>query len=174
MTYSSHIASTCRLLAAALCVSVLALGGASQASDIAQPPAAARPMTGYELYMIYRDKSWQWPDGAGLMETNGRRFTAFSGSGDEQSLAEGRWIVTNSGRLCLQAFWFASSGIYLDRTCFAHVVHEGTIYQRKEPGGDWYVFKHATTEAGDEFNALVRQDLVSAELAAAMSKARSH
>jgi hypothetical protein len=41
---------------------------------------------------------------------------------------------------------------------------EDTIYQRREPSGEWYVFKHAKPAAGDEFSKLVREDLVSAEL----------
>lgn len=174
MTYSSPIPGACRLLAAAFCVSVLAFSGSSQAADTAEPPAAARPMTGYELYRLYGNNSWLWSDGAGLMETRGRRFTAYAGSGGERSLAEGRWIVTDSGRLCLEANWRALSGIYPDRTCFAHLVHDNTIYQRKEPGGDWYVFKHAEPAAGDEFNQLVRRDLVSGQLQDTRSGTGSH
>ena len=121
-------------------------------------------MTGYELYMIFRDRTWPWPDGAGLMENEGRRFTAIAGSGDQLSWADGRWIVTDSGRLCFDADWHATTGIYPDRTCFIHLLHDDTIYQQREPAGDWYVFKHAEPAPGDEFSKLVREDLVSAEL----------
>lgn len=121
-------------------------------------------MTGYELYMIFRDRTWPWPDGAGLMENEGRRFTAIAGSGDQLSWADGRWIVTDSGRLCFDADWHATTGIYPNRTCFIHLLHDDTIYQQREPAGDWYVFKHAEPAPGDEFSKLVREDLVSAEL----------
>lgn len=121
-------------------------------------------MTGYELYLLYRDKSWQWPDGAGRMETDGRRFTAISGSGDMASWAEGRWVVTDRGRFCLDADWHGSTGIFPDRTCFEHRLDGKTIYQRRLPAGDWYVFKHNPTAIEDEFTKLVRKDLVSTEL----------
>lgn len=167
MTHSAHMKSKRRMLIAALLLPGLAFSGSGQASDNAGPPADARPMTAYELYMLYGDKSWRWPNGAGLMETEGRRFTAFAGSGGERTLAKGRWIVTDAGRLCFKANWNTPSGIYPDRTCFAHLIHDDTIYQRKEPAGDWYVFKHAKPAIGDEFNALVGRDLVSPELARA-------
>ena len=121
-------------------------------------------MTAFELYVLYRDRSWQWPDGAGRLETEGRRFTAVAGSGDAASWAEGRWIVTERGRLCLDADWHAPAGTFADRTCFEHLIDGRTIYQRKAPAGDWFVFKNYPTEADDEFTKLVREDLVSAAL----------
>lgn len=164
MTQSTNIDGASRLIAAALCVSVLTIAGASHAEENLQPPTQAQAMTGYELYVLYRDRSWKWPDGAGRLETEGRRFTAIAGSGEEASWAEGRWVVTDRGRLCLDADWHASAGISPDRTCFEHLIDNGTIYQSKAPAGDWYVFKNNPTEADDEFTKLVRDDLVSAGL----------
>ena len=154
------------LLAGALCFSILAAAGPGYAAESAVPPEAARAMTGVELYELYRDRSWQWSDGAGLMETEGRRFAAIVKSEDETGWAEGRWIVTDSGRFCFDAEWQMPNGTFLDKTCFRHLLHEGTIYQRKEPAGDWYVFRHAEPATVDEFNKLVRQDLVSSDLEA--------
>lgn len=162
-----------RLLTVALCVSALGFVGSSLAEGT-EPPAEARPMSGYELYMLFRDKTWQWPDGAGLMETEGRRFTAIARSGEQSSWAEGRWIVTDGGRLCFDADWHNHSGTYPDRTCFIHLLQDDTIYQRREPAGDWYVFKHAEPEPGDEFNKLVREDLVSTDLEEMRTNPRSH
>ena len=164
MTKSTNFTGASRLAAAALCVSALAISGASHAEDSSQPSTQARAMTPFEIYVLYRDRSWQWPDGAGRMETDGRRFTAIAGSGEEASWAEGRWVVTNRGRMCLDADWHASGGPFPDRTCFDHRLDGGTIYQRRAPVGDWYVFKHSPAEAGDEFTRLVREDLVSAGL----------
>ncbi|TGQ38325.1 DUF995 domain-containing protein [Mesorhizobium sp. M00.F.Ca.ET.216.01.1.1] len=127
-------------------------------------PADARAMTGAELYILYHDKSWLWPNGAGRMHTDGRRFTAWAGSGEKSTWAEGRWLVTNRGRLCLKAQWHSSSGIVSNKTCFSHKKLGDTVYQKREPSGAWYVFKHGAAADNDEFNKLVSQDLVSSNL----------
>jgi len=160
---NKYIVAT-RLAAGALCVALATVSGASRAEDSPQPPVQGRAMTAFELYVLYRDRSWQWPDGAGRLETEGRRFTAIAGSGEEVSWAEGRWLVTDRGRMCLDAEWHASAGTFPDRTCFDHRLDGGTVYQRRAPSGDWYVFKHSPAEAGDGSTRLVREDLVSAGL----------
>ncbi len=136
----------------------------SRATDTENLPANARVMTGVELYMLYRDRSWIWRDGAGHMQSDDRRFTAWAESDSGQLWAEGRWIVTDSGRLCLQADWHAPSVVYPNRTCFSHAVDGGTIYQRRLPDGDWYVFKHAKPLPDDEFGKLSRADVVSSQI----------
>lgn len=119
-------------------------------------------MTGVELYLLYRDKSWRWPNGAGRMESEGRRFVAWSGTGESASWAEGRWVVTDTGRLCMDATWHSQAEAATDRTCFSHRKHGDTIYQKKEPSGDWYVFDNPGSQG--ELEKLVGEDLVSAEL----------
>jgi len=171
MIYSTNVTRTSRLAAAALCLSVLSISGTSHAEN-SQPPPQARAMTAYEVVVLYRNKSWQWPDGAGRMDAEGRRFTAVSGSGDAASWAEGRWLVTDRGRMCLDADWHSSAGTFPDRTCFSHRLDGDTIYQRRSPAGDWYVFKHAPAKADDEFTKLVAKDLVSAGLEEARSATR--
>jgi hypothetical protein len=142
---------------------VIAGGRHATGCEIELPPQA-RAMTGVELYLLYRDKSWLWPEGAGRMESQGRRFTAWSGKGEDASWAEGRWIVTDSGRFCLDATWHSSSAFARDtRICFSHRIHDGTIYQRKDPSGPWYVFRDPNSQE-DEFGKLVGEDLVSAEM----------
>lgn len=152
------------LLATAFGAALLPLPGVSHA-EVAKPPAQARPMTAADLHALYGGKSWQWQDGAGRLDIKDRRFTAISGSGEQSMWAEGRWSVSDAGRLCFIADWHTASGTFPARTCFVHKIDGDNIYQRKEPSGEWLVFKHAKPEAGDEFNKLVRDDLVSAELA---------
>lgn len=127
-------------------------------------PTGARPMTGVELYMMFRGKSWKWHDGAGFMRDEGRLFKAWARDGMKATWAEGRWIVTDSGMLCLKATWHSQGEAAHDKTCFSHRVVDGTIYQRREPAGDWYIFKHGRPLADDEFHRLVKKDLVSARL----------
>lgn len=121
-------------------------------------------MTSFELYMLYRDKSWQWPDGAGRLQADGRRFTAWAGSEDEAMWAQGRWTVNDRGRLCLKAQWHTISGVYPNAICFSHMKLGDAIYQKKEPSGGWYAFKHPKPSDADEFRKLVSQDLVSNDL----------
>lgn len=129
-----------------------------------QLPKGTQPMTGVELYMLYRDRTWIWEDGAGRSEAQGRRFSAWAGSGNSATWAEGRWIVTDDGQLCLKADWHTSTGTYPDKTCFSHRHDRGTVYQKKEPSGAWYVFKHAVPAEGDEFNKLIPENQVSEKL----------
>jgi hypothetical protein len=165
-----------RFLSAVSCAAVGLLilstqGGAM--AEVSQPPDDARAMTGVELYMLYRNKSWKWDEGAGRMEDQGRTFKAWAGSGDEAVWATGRWIVTDTGLLCFRADWHTPAGTYPDKTCFSHRISGQTIYQKKEPSGDWYVFRHEVPAEGDEFGKLVREDLVSARLGALGAPART-
>lgn len=153
------------LLAASCLLPAFAFASPAEASGkTTTPPPAARPMTSFELYMLYRDKSWQWPDGAGRLEADGRRFSAWAGSGNEATWAEGRWTVSDRGRLCLKAQWHTISGVSPNTTCFSHMKLGDALYQKKEPSGDWYVFRHAKPADDDEFSKLVDQDLVSKDL----------
>ncbi|MEK1853719.1 MAG: DUF995 domain-containing protein, partial [Phyllobacterium sp.] len=47
------------------CLSAVTLAGVSYAGEEIVPSADARPMTGVELYLLYRNKTWTWSDGAG-------------------------------------------------------------------------------------------------------------
>ncbi|AIM03601.1 DUF995 domain-containing protein [Sinorhizobium meliloti] len=138
----------------------------SPASAEVAVPENARTMTGVELYMIFQGKTWTWESGAGRMESEDRAFRAWAQSATGESWAEGRWSVNDRGQLCLMAVWHSQSAAAPDKTCFSHRTLDGTIYQKREPSGDWYVFKHAEAQTGDEFNRLVREDLVAAKLAA--------
>jgi hypothetical protein len=153
------------LLATSLLLSTVVSGSAAEAaSKDATPPPAARAMTSAELLMLYRDKSWQWSDGAGHMQADGRRFTAWAGSGEKATWAEGRWTISDNGRLCFKAKWHSSTGVARNTTCFSHMKLGDTVYQKREPSGAWYVFKHASPQDGDEFSKLADKDLVSGDM----------
>ncbi|MCX5570376.1 DUF995 domain-containing protein [Kaistia sp. K-TC2] len=145
-----------------------ALAGAAAASTTAAAdnglPAGATPLSAAELYALYHDKSWQWPDGAGRMDTADRRFTAWVDGEKGKSWAEGRWQITDAGNLCFTADWHVGQEVFPARTCFAHRVAGGTIYQKKEPEGQWVVFRHAPLRADDEATKLVSEDIVSGRL----------
>lgn len=124
-------------------------------------PATARPMTAYELLTIYGGRSWNWSKGAAYMKTEGRQFVAWYGEGEGFGYSRGRWTLNDDGKFCLWAKWVTAKGTYPGRTCFEHQIDAGNIYQRKLPDGAWYIFKHASTEATDEFNKIVPEDLAS-------------
>jgi hypothetical protein len=153
------------LLRTAWIVSGLTMfAGQGSAGEKVVPPANARVMTAGELHAIYNDQTWVWSDGAGRMQSDGRRFVAWARSGASATWADGRWIITSGGRLCFKARWHSSDGSHPAKTCFVHKQHRGVIYQRKEPSGDWLIFKHAVSAEGDEIRKLTSEDLVSQEL----------
>lgn len=127
-------------------------------------PAGTTPMAASELFLLYRDKSWQWADGAGRLSGDDRRFTAWVDGAKGKSWADGRWLVTDAGMMCLKADWHSADGIFPDKTCFAHRIGDGTIYQRQEPDGAWYVFRHVDGRADDEAKKLVSADLVTSHI----------
>lgn len=139
--------------------------GQAMASEPVALPSKARAMTAAELHMLYRDKTWVWPDGAGRLQDQGRIFTGWSGTGSNGSWAQGRWILSDTGLMCLKATWHSPTEAVPNKVCFRHFTDGGTIYQRKEPSGDWYVFKHATPADSDEFKKIIAEDTVTAELA---------
>ncbi|UXN61638.1 DUF995 domain-containing protein [Phyllobacterium zundukense] len=151
-------------LIVSFCLSAVAFTNIARAGESVSPSADAQPMTGVELYMLYRDKSWAWTDGAGRFDDAERRFTASTGAGDKIAWAQGRWIVTDDGRLCLNAEWHTMSGVHANRSCFSHKRAGETIYQKKEPSGSWYIFRHAVPTETDEFKKLVAENLVSADI----------
>jgi len=127
-------------------------------------PAGARAMTAVEIFKLYRNKSWQWENGAGRMKVAGRHFSAWIDSGEGKSWAEGRWVITHTGQMCLKATWYSANGAAPGSVCFSHRVHDGTVYQKREPDGGWYVFRHSKPQEGDEASKLMTSDLVSERL----------
>jgi hypothetical protein len=121
------------------------------------------PMPAWELAQLYGGKSWIWAEGAGFMGPD-RKFIAWSGSGDAATFATGRWLVTDGGRMCFKAVWHAKSGSGPNTTCFSHRKIGSTIVQKKEPDGQWYVFKSSEPAPEDEHSKLRNGDEVSATL----------
>jgi hypothetical protein len=121
------------------------------------------PMPAWELAQLYGGKSWIWGEGAGYLAPD-RKFLAWSGSGDAATYATGRWLVTDGGRMCFKAVWHAKSGSGPNTTCFSHRKVGSTIVQKKEPNGQWYVFRSSEPAATDEYSKLRSGDEVSATL----------
>ena len=135
----------------------------------AKPAAKARPMkappgramSASELRQIYSGKTWVWPAGGGYMAPSGS-FVGVTGKGTARaSYVRGAWQVGGKGRMCFGGVWTVGSKRMRGQTCFSHREAGGTIYQRKEPSGAWYVFKHSPARRGDEFRKLVSGNRVS-------------
>jgi hypothetical protein len=131
-------------------VAGMADAGAAQ-GRAADPAATATPLTADELFQLYHSRSWIWDDGAGYFSPKQRRFVAWSGKGSKATYADGRWFVSGPGRLCFKAKWHAKDGAASALTCFSHRKKGGTIYQKREPDGEWYAFKNSPTKTGDEY-----------------------
>jgi hypothetical protein len=103
------------------------------------PPPGARQLSAAQLLELFGGRTWIWDNGGAYFRTADRSLRAYSTEGGERTFAEGRFRLTNAGRLCLQAEWRSAAGDHEDLTCFRHVRSGATIYQRKERDGDWYV-----------------------------------
>lgn len=126
-----------------------------------EPPKGAVPLSAVELLQLYGGKTWKWGEGGGYFEMDGRKFRARTFGDNGETSAAGTWKITDAGKLCFSAVWGVSATGAPAETCFLHVTDAGDIYQRRLPDGGWYVFKHAKTDPADEYNKLVRKDLVS-------------
>ncbi|SFU20379.1 DUF995 domain-containing protein [Mesorhizobium sp. YR577] len=115
---------------------------------------SAEPLSTQEVYRLYANRSWMWKDGSGYFPAKERRFVASTGNGSKGSYAVGRWFITDPGKLCFDAKWYAKDGASSALTCFSHREKNGVVFQKREPDGDWYVFKHARAQAGDEYRKL--------------------
>jgi len=78
--------------------------------------------------------------------------------------------LTDSGRLCLNGEWTGAAGPQKSVSCFLHKKDRGTIYQKREDEGEWYIFSHAPVQPDDEINRLVDGDSVSDRVAGIKSK----
>lgn len=105
----------------------------------------------------------KWKTGAGRFVEADHSFVAWAESKKTESFAEGHWEATDDGRLCMIAAWTNRYGAQDNRTCFVHLRDRGTIYQRREPDGRWYIFKNYLNKPDDEFRKLSQVDSVSAK-----------
>ncbi|MGE6785331.1 DUF995 domain-containing protein [Ensifer adhaerens] len=122
------------------------------------------PLSAYEVYSLYRNKTWEWSTGGARFTAHGRKLVAFvdKGRGD-RSFAEGNWYVSDLGMMCMQATWTTAANAGRARSCFGHARIGDTIYQRKVPNGKWYVFSHAKPRSGDEYKKFVTRDNITAK-----------
>ncbi|MHC1551591.1 DUF995 domain-containing protein [Phyllobacterium sp. K27] len=134
---------------------------ASAASLQVSEQPGTRPMMAFEIYNLYKNKSWQWDKGAGYLKDEGRQFSAWAHGEKGATWAEGRWVITETGLMCLNATWHSEPGAFPAKTCFSHRIDNGTIYQKREPDGEWYIFRHPKSREDDEARKLISTDLVS-------------
>jgi hypothetical protein len=144
----------------ALCGPLALSGVAHAATAKAGAPAGANTAgvpTAYELSLFYADRTWIWKDGAAYFGQNGRALRAWTSgkdaSGkDSASVAEGKWIVTSDGKMCMDLAWRGKGYKGKEqRSCYSHRVNGGNIEQRKDPDGAWYSFKHTPEGPADEY-----------------------
>jgi hypothetical protein len=137
----------------------------AHAVDAKMLAQSAEPMSVYELYVMYQNKSWLWESGAGYFANKERRFLAWSGSQASPTYAEGRWFIPEGGgKVCFKAVWYYREGSKSKKSCFSHRKNGAAILQRREPDGDWYVFRSPASTAADAFSKLKHGDYVTAKL----------
>lgn len=137
----------------------LILAGDFANSAMAQERVLSKP----EVKAIYNSKSWFWKDGIAYFAPNGR-FLAYSGSDSKKSQIRGGWAAYRKGKLCFSGTWRTPEGDGFDSTCFLHKDVARQIHQKRDPVGDWYVFRHVPRAKDDEANKIVDGDYVSRKL----------
>ncbi|TPI19415.1 DUF995 domain-containing protein [Mesorhizobium sp. B4-1-1] len=141
------------LLAVCGHLAFIGAAGATTAKNNAPVEAAAKPEaapTAFELQLLYADRTWNWENGAAYFGTD-RRLRAWTGGQDAPAVGEGRWLVTETGKMCMELAWRSKTyNTKPQRTCYSHRVEKGNIEQRKDPDGGWYDFKHAKDNPADE------------------------
>ncbi|RCW80859.1 DUF995 domain-containing protein [Phyllobacterium bourgognense] len=149
-----------------LCTIIAAMGASIFNADAAQskmakPPAMSEPLTSKDLVKLYGNHSWIWKDGAGYFAVKQREFKAWTGEG-AGSYGTGHWFVTDPGKLCFKAMWYAKTGKADALTCFSHRKKGNTIFQKREPNGEWYAFKTSPGSASDEYRKVQAGDYATA------------
>lgn len=128
----------------------MAHAAAVKDSGPAGPDTASVP-TAFELSILYADRTWIWKDGAAYFGKNGRPLRAWTSRQDSASFAEGKWLVTNDGKICMDLAWRSKNYAgEQHRTCYSHRINGGNIEQRKEPDGKWYSFLRSPEDPSDE------------------------
>jgi Protein of unknown function (DUF995) len=108
--------------------------------------------------------TWQWPSGAGYFMPGG----SFQGWATDQAgrpgYSIGSWTVDDAGVLCIEGPWTYGNETATSARCFAHRRENGTIYQRAEPAGAWYVFRGTEPGAAGEYDRFVAGNIVAPKL----------
>jgi hypothetical protein len=129
------------------------------AHKIAAPPAMSKPLSSDEVYKLYANRSWIWKTGAGYFAVKKLGFTAWTADGGG-SYGVGHWFISDPGKLCFQATWYAKTGKAPALTCFSHRKKGNVVFQKREPDGEWYAFKTVPAKASDEYRKMRRGDYV--------------
>jgi Protein of unknown function (DUF995) len=158
MTHLMKYIAACVIAMLAFIAPALAAGASVQTSADKGVPVGTE-----DLYKLYRDKTWFWPNGAAYFASNGQ-FDAWSQSSGETAYAKGRWWVNYLGGMCFKAAWHTKSGTKTSLTCFSHRKDGRALYQKKEQGGDWFVFRSSPDRADDEFRSLEDGNLIASDL----------
>lgn len=124
----------------------------SGAADAKAGAARGAPLTPTELFTLYQGRTWLWAAGGAYFSPQPRTFVAWSRAVEGDSYAEGKWIITTDGQVCFKAKWHSRESVVPALTCFAHKRVDDTIFQRRLPKGDWYVFKSPREGEAQEYS----------------------
>lgn len=127
-------------------------------------PATLQPLDAVELYALYHDRTWVWSNGAARFYSADRRFLAWTRDDNGESYAEGRFILTHDGRMCMAATWTGPDYTAMSRPCFYHARNGNDIYQRSDKNNDWYLFRSAADPAIGEYAKFTPEDTVTGEV----------
>jgi hypothetical protein len=131
-------------------------------SKVSSAARSAAPMSQEEIYSLYTNRTWKWGGKAGgYFASKHRKFSAATNEKGVRGFGKGMWFIPTAGKLCFRAVWQANAAPSKAVTCFEHRKSGRTIYQRKLPAGDWYVFRSARANSADEYNKVVPGDYVS-------------
>ncbi len=103
----------------------------------------AQPVPAWVLLEIYGDRTWLWESGGAWLSAPDRSFRAYSDDADGLAIGEGRFQLTDDGRLCLDGDWtgidLATGERYATpaRRCFRHLQAGGQILRAPVGGADW-------------------------------------
>ncbi len=131
-----------------LAVAAVICGSAAAATKITVP-------SNQDLTQLYAGKTWYWKAGAGYFAPDGT-FKCILRSTDQMDECTGKWSA-QSGALTIVMNWKSTPPRSFEtawrstKVIFYHETQGTDIWQKKEPNGAWFVFKHATPEKGDEW-----------------------
>ena len=155
----------CKKFTTACAAAMLAFSSPALATgaSIQSQADKSAPVGAEDLYKLYRDKTWVWSNGAAYFASNGE-FDGWSRSGGEAAYGKGRWWVNFLGGMCIKAAWHTKAGAHTSLTCFSHREDGRVLYQKKEPGGDWFVFRSSPGKVDDEFLRLEGGNRIASDL----------
>jgi hypothetical protein len=142
-----------------------AVGLAVQASSAADLyDTTSRPLGAAELTDIYSGQTWHWESGAGYFGPGGQFQGWSSNEADTLGYGIGEWMAVDDGRLCIEATWHYGGEATELSECFGHRRADGTVYQRVEPAGEWYVFRSQPPRPDDEVHRITPGDDVASRV----------